>query len=211
MILTSSLGDITFILALMALAITLLVYVMLRQRVSRVESADRELDAHALVQEFSQRLRRLEERLVDQKVGLEILELRQQKQNEAVSSKKVMLTSETLPLLTTKSVSPSLFGGEGSESSERKDLVFQRPVKEEKRSSDSTVLVRSEMEALKFVLEADMKGATARDIQGRIARSREHTARMMNALFKEGLVERNSETRPFSYKITEKGRRVIKE
>ena len=65
------------------------------------------------------------------------------------------------------------------------------------------------MEALKFVLESGTKGTTAKDIQGRIGRSREHTARMMNSLFKEGLVERNNETRPFSYKITEKGRNLL--
>ncbi len=34
---------------------------------------------------------------------------------------------------------------------------------------------------------------------------------MMNALFKKGLVERNSEARPFSYRITEEGKQVVKE
>ena len=62
--------------------------------------------------------------------------------------------------------------------------------------------MRSEIQALKFVLESGAKGKSAREIQVRIGRSREHTARMMNALFKKGLVERNNEVRPFSYKIT---------
>jgi len=59
-------------------------------------------------------------------------------------------------------------------------------------------------------LEAGDRGATAKLIQTRIGRSREHTARMMNSLFKDGLVERSSEARPFTYKITEKGQRVAR-
>jgi DNA-binding MarR family transcriptional regulator len=176
---------------------------------SHIKSVDRDLDAGALVQEFSQRLRRLEERLVDQKVRFEILELRQQKQqNDVVPNRSMMLMSETPSLLMTKSVEPSLFGRSMYETSEKSESELQKPLSESRRS-DSATLVRSEIEALRFVLESGTKGATARDIQEKIGRSREHTARMMNALFKKGLVERNSETRPFSYRITENGKRAI--
>lgn len=47
---------------------------------------------------------------------------------------------------------------------------------------------------------------TSRDIQVTIGRSREHTSRLMKRLFEEGLVERNTKTKPFTYKITEKGK-----
>ncbi|MEO9310039.1 MAG: winged helix DNA-binding protein [Nitrososphaera sp.] len=50
---------------------------------------------------------------------------------------------------------------------------------------------------------------TSRDIQVTIGRSREHTSRLMKRLFEEGLVERNTKTKPFTYKITEKGKAKI--
>ncbi len=46
---------------------------------------------------------------------------------------------------------------------------------------------------------------TSRDIQIASQRSREHTARLMNKLYKEGVVERNTKTKPYSYSITDKG------
>ncbi len=121
MTLTFSLEDITFVVAFIALAITLFAYVILWRQVSRIKSVDSELDARALVQEFSQRSRRLEERLVDQKVRLEILELRQQKQNEIVSNRSVMLMPETSQSVVTKSV-------ESSPPLEDKSMKLQRKV-----------------------------------------------------------------------------------
>jgi CRP-like cAMP-binding protein len=49
------------------------------------------------------------------------------------------------------------------------------------------------------------KPMTSRDIQITIGRTREHTSRMMKKLFEEGLVERDMQTKPFTYKVTEKG------
>jgi len=58
-----------------------------------------------------------------------------------------------------------------------------------------------------FVLELiTEKPMTSRDIQITSQRSREHTSRLMNKLFKEGYVERNTKTKPYSYYITDKGR-----
>lgn len=50
------------------------------------------------------------------------------------------------------------------------------------------------------------KEMTSRDIQITIGRSREHTSRLMKRLYDEGFVERNTKKKPFTYKITEKGR-----
>src|SRR5207245_5399654 len=55
---------------------------------------------------------------------------------------------------------------------------------------------------LRLITEKPM---TSRDIQITIGRTREHTSRMMKKLFEEGLVERNMQTKPFTYKITDKG------
>lgn len=50
------------------------------------------------------------------------------------------------------------------------------------------------------------KEMTSRDIQITIGRSREHTSRLMKRLYEEGFVERNTKNRPYTYKITDKGR-----
>jgi len=55
---------------------------------------------------------------------------------------------------------------------------------------------------LRLITEKPM---TSRDIQVTIGRTREHTSRMLKKLFEDGLVERDMSTKPFSYKITEKG------
>ena len=50
------------------------------------------------------------------------------------------------------------------------------------------------------------KSLTSRDIQSASHRSREHTSRLMKKLFQEGLVERNTKSKPYTYSITDKGR-----
>ena len=50
------------------------------------------------------------------------------------------------------------------------------------------------------------KAMTSRDIQITTKRSREHTSRLMKKLFESGLVERNTETKPYTYSITDKGK-----
>ena len=53
------------------------------------------------------------------------------------------------------------------------------------------------------------KSMTSRDIQITLGRSREHISRTMKKLYVDGFVERNMQTKPFSYSITEKGRQRI--
>jgi hypothetical protein len=53
------------------------------------------------------------------------------------------------------------------------------------------------------------KSMTSRDIQVTLGRSREHISRTMKKLYVDGFVERNIQTKPFSYSITEKGRQRI--
>ena len=55
------------------------------------------------------------------------------------------------------------------------------------------------------------KAMTSRDIQVTLKRSREHTSRLMKKLFENGLVQRNTETKPYTYSITEKGKSKIED
>jgi len=55
------------------------------------------------------------------------------------------------------------------------------------------------------------KSMTSRDIQVTLKKSREHTSRLMKKLFEEGYVQRNTETKPYTYSITEKGKTKVGE
>ena len=53
------------------------------------------------------------------------------------------------------------------------------------------------------------KPMTSRDIQITLKRSREHTSRLMKKLFEDGYVLRNTESKPYTYSISEKGKEKI--
>jgi len=53
------------------------------------------------------------------------------------------------------------------------------------------------------------KAMTSRDIQITLKRSREHTSRLMKKLFEDGYVKRNTDSKPYSYSISEKGKEKI--
>ncbi|MHB8565569.1 MAG: hypothetical protein ACYC7D_04215 [Nitrososphaerales archaeon] len=176
----------SLVVSLVALVVTLSVYLTVRRQLGDLKSLEKGIDAYALVQEFSQRSKKFEERLIDLKIRMEILELRQQRTQ--VETKEIQ-----------KDVTPSLPELASGVTSLHQSL------------QGVSELVRSEVEALRSVMESGSKGASAKQIQMKIGRSREHTARMMNSLFKKGLVERNSGVRPFTYTMTDKGRVIVRE
>ncbi|MBM3910045.1 MAG: winged helix-turn-helix transcriptional regulator [Thaumarchaeota archaeon] len=53
------------------------------------------------------------------------------------------------------------------------------------------------------------KPMTSHDIQITIGRTREHVSRLMKKLYQDGLVERNTKTKPFAYSITESGKAKV--
>jgi hypothetical protein len=53
------------------------------------------------------------------------------------------------------------------------------------------------------------KAMTSRDIQITLKRSREHTSRLMKKLFEDGYVKRDTESKPYTYSISEKGKEKI--
>ena len=52
---------------------------------------------------------------------------------------------------------------------------------------------------------------TSREIQGKIKKSREHTSRLLKKLYSENIVIRDEATRPFRYKITNEGRKLLEQ
>jgi len=53
--------------------------------------------------------------------------------------------------------------------------------------------------------------STSREIQRRIRKSREHTSRLLKKLYSENIVMRDESTRPFKYKITNEGRKLLEQ
>ena len=53
------------------------------------------------------------------------------------------------------------------------------------------------------------KAMTSRDIQITLKKSREHTSRLMKKLFEDGYVQRNTNSKPYTYSITEKGKAKV--
>jgi len=73
---------------------------------------------------------------------------------------------------------------------------------------DSTPIIQNITPAnpINYVLHLiTSKAMTSRDIQITLKKSREHTSRLMKKLFEEGYVQRNTESKPYTYSITEKG------
>jgi predicted transcriptional regulator len=52
---------------------------------------------------------------------------------------------------------------------------------------------------------------TSNEIKNAIGRTREHTARVMKKLYDLKVVDRDTTTKPFKYKLTEQGKRFIEE
>jgi len=162
--------------------------------------SDNEVEVSAVVSEFTQRLRKLEESLVDQKVKFEILELRATRANRDNTPQSYQRTTEELP--------PTPVENTERPSPPSPEVSGMRMSPQNAKPELDKKLGTTEVEALRLVFEGRGK-VSAKEIQQRIGRTREHTARMMNALYHDGLVSRDVTARPFSYSITEKGRDVL--
>ena len=83
----------------------------------------------------------------------------------------------------------------------------------EKHTPVSRIPNMSSEDSVKHVLKLiTKKPMTSRDIEVTFGgRSREHVSRLMKKLFDDGLVERNTTNRPYTYSITDSGRKHIDE
>ena len=81
----------------------------------------------------------------------------------------------------------------------------------EKHMPVSRIPNMSSEDSVKHVLKLiTKKPMTSRDIEVTFGgRSREHVSRLMKKLFDDGLVERNTTNRPYTYSITDSGKKHI--
>ena len=141
----------------------------------------------------SERLEYYERQLIDMKIRLDALEIQgiEQKPED--------------PNLELKQFLEKLTKNEVKEKG-----VNQPRVLNEKPVSTPSVSNMVPTNPIDYVLHLiTNKAMTSRDIQITLKKSREHTSRLMKKLFENGFVQRNTETKPYTYSITEKGKTKV--
>ncbi len=221
---------ISLVISIAAIIIVIILFDLIRRQLRLIMKAEaNDSDAAILINEFLSREKKLEERLVDQKVRLEILELRMQRQprsahgilvgkTETKSNGIDDLSDQQMNSLAYTRIASQYTTNSVVENKERPEFFkrLDRTLQADDRRLESVSVESNSAgkrdRVINEILEAvyEKQGlATAREIQARIGRSREHTARMMNLLYKQGLVSRNIGSRPFTYSLTEAGQREL--
>ena len=142
-----------------------------------------------------ERLEYYERQLIDMKIRLDALEL------QGISEK----TED--PNLELKQFLEKLAKNEVT-----KDIAepVTTPVGPEEPKVTSPVIDIDQNNPIDHVLHLiTTKPMTSRDIQITLKRSREHTSRLMKKLFEDGYVLRNTDSKPYTYSISEKGKEKI--
>ena len=146
----------------------------------------------------SERLEYYERQLIDMKIRLDALEI------QGIEQK-----SED-PNLELKQFLEKLSKNEVKE--ESIDSVITPDIKQKKPISVPNLSNIEHTSPTNYVLQLITdKAMTSRDIQITLKRSREHTSRLMKKLFEDGYVQRNTESKPYTYSITEKGLAKVEE
>ncbi|MCV0430768.1 winged helix DNA-binding protein [Nitrosopumilus sp.] len=140
----------------------------------------------------TERLEYYERQLIDMKIRLDALEI--QRIEQKVED----------PNLELKQFLEKLAKNEVQE--KPVEIVSKPEVASEKEISVPNVPNITPANPIDYVLHLiTNKAMTSRDIQVTLKKSREHTSRLMKKLFEDGYVERNTESKPYTYSITKKG------
>ena len=146
----------------------------------------------------SERLEYYERQLIDMKIRLDALEIQgtEQKSEDPNLELKQFLEKLSKNEIKEKSI----------------NSVITPDIKQEKSISMPNLSNIEHTNPTNYVLQLiTNKAMTSRDIQITLKRSREHTSRFMKKLFEEGYVQRNTESKPYTYSITEKGLAKVEE
>ena len=141
----------------------------------------------------SERLEYYERQLIDMKIRLDALEIQgiEQKVED--------------PNLELKQFLEKLAKNEVKEQPVQEEVIEPKVVPEKVTSTPEVIEIGYSNPTNHVLHLITSKAMTSRDIQITLKKSREHTSRLMKKLFEEGLVQRNTETKPYTYSITEKG------
>lgn len=159
-----------------------------------------------VITELRDRLGQQDQKILDQQVRLDVIELKLDQLGKVLGKEekeviKVHEVSDTRRILEeVKDLLKNLGKSESTPSGvQQKEEVKEIKIIEELSPTESSVL--------KLLIE---EAKTPKQIQQRISKSREHTARLMKRLFELGYVTREERKRPYVYEITEKGRELMR-
>lgn len=144
----------------------------------------------------SERLEYYERQLIDMKIRLDALELQG---IEIKNEDPNIELKEFLEKLAKKEKEPT----EHNIETKPEKVIKEQKIVEDVPNIDSNDVTE---QVLHLITDKTM---TSRDIQKALNRSREHVSRFMKKLFEDGLVDRNTKTKPYTYYITEKGQERI--
>ena len=148
-----------------------------------------------------ERLEYYEKQLIDMKIRLDALEI------QGIEEKPENDSNLELKQILEKLASNQELNK--TNKNETKNLVSSE-IEPETKESESKISIVEPINPTDHVLHLiTNKAMTSRDIQVTLKRTREHTSRLMKKLFEDGLVQRNTESKPYTYSITEKGKTRI--
>jgi len=172
------------------------------RRLSQKITASSDL-GHDLWSALEQRMKKQDERILDVMGRLEVIQSR-------VLALPSPQTSASPPPVPTATAPPPSQQGVVSDVISASPTMQQPESQEESQVSQAASLqVRLDETQLKVVSLLSESPKNTRQLTDAIGMSREHTARLMKALFVVGVVTRNDATKPFVYQLTDQGRRYL--
>ena len=146
----------------------------------------------------TERLEYYEKQLIDMKIRIDALEIQGVEENPIDPNLELKQFIEKLV--------------ETKQPEKQIKVINEPEIVLEKQISTPNLSNIEHVSPIDYVLQLiTNKAMTSRDIQITTKRSREHTSRLMNKLFESGLVQRNTETKPYIYSITEKGKSKVED
>jgi hypothetical protein len=167
--------------------IIMIIYNMLREQSKELNYRSGQPVVEAIISEYSRRLRDYDKIIAELQVKTDTIELRMLQQS--MSQNPNITSGQTISQYQSQSQKPT------------KPLkIVQQTVTSQKKDINRHNNITDDI--LKLLVK---QSRTSREIQHAIGRTREHTARLMKALYVANLVSRDSSSKPFKYNITDAG------
>lgn len=184
-----------------ALSIALLVrYRQVSERINSSTDLGRDLWSS-----LERRLKKQDERILDMMGRVDVIQAR------AMSGHPAGLPASGV--VPTSTPAPDMQGSVSHEEGHGEPVPAQQEAQESLGSHVGVVVPRpasgldeTQLSALLLLRDASKD---TRQLTDALGKSREHTARIMKALFESGLVRRNATSKPFVYELTDEGRRRL--
>ena len=172
--------------------IIMVIYNMLREQSKELNYRSDQPVVEAVISEYSRRLRDYEKVIAELQVKTDTIELRMLQQS--MSQNPNITSGQTISQYQSQ-----------SQKLTKPLKIVQQTVTSQKKDINRHNSITDDI--LKLLVK---QSRTSREIQHAIGRTREHTARLMKALYVANLVSRDSSSKPFKYNITDAGYSQLK-